>query len=328
MDESERRHEVRVGYHASHEQFAPSALLGWAKRAEAAGFRAAMCSDHFAPWSARQPHSGYSWAWLGAALGATSLPMGVVTAPGQRQHPALVAQAAATLAEMFPGRFWMALGSGEALNEHITGDRWPPKPVRQARLAECVAVIRRLFAGEAVTHDGLVRVADARLYTRPATPPMIYGAAVSAETAAWVATWADGLITVNQPRERLVRVAEAFRRAGGEGKPMALQVHVAHAADEATALAEAHDQWRFCALAGDLMWDLPSPAHFDAATQHVRPEDLRDAVRIAADPRRHVGWMEEDAALGFSEIYLHHVGRDQDRFIDDFAARVLPAFAR
>ena len=159
-----------------------------------------MCSDHFAPWSTRQGESGFAWSWLGAALQATSLSFGVVSAPGQRYHPAIIAQAAATLAQMYPGRFWMALGSGEALNEHITGERWPEKPVRNARLRECVDVMRALFAGETVTHRGLVRVDRARLWTLPETPPPLIGAAVSAATAAWVGGWADGLVTINQPR--------------------------------------------------------------------------------------------------------------------------------
>ena len=141
-----------VGFHASHEQAHPADLLRAVQHAEEVGFDAAMCSDHFAPWSERQGHSGFAWSWLGAALATTSLPFGVVNAPGQRYHPAIIAQASATLAAMFPGRFWVALGSGEAVNEHITGDRWPSKPERQARLLECVEVIRALHAGVEVTH--------------------------------------------------------------------------------------------------------------------------------------------------------------------------------
>ncbi len=157
-----------VGFHASHEQLPPSGLLAAVQAAEAAGFQAAMCSDHLAPWSERQGHSGHAWSWLGAAMQATSLPFGVVTAPGQRYHPAIIAQAIATLGELFPGRFWAALGSGEALNEHVTGDRWPAKADRDARLLECVEVIRALLRGEEVTHDGLVRVDRARLWSLPA----------------------------------------------------------------------------------------------------------------------------------------------------------------
>ena len=151
-----------IGFHASHEQASPSELLHAVRAAEAAGFACAMCSDHFSPWSERQGESGFAWSWLGAALQATSLPFGVVNAPGQRYHPAVIAQAAATLCELFPGRFWLALGTGEFSNEHITGEPWPDKRTRNARLAECVAVIRALLAGEVVDHDGLVRVDRAR----------------------------------------------------------------------------------------------------------------------------------------------------------------------
>ena len=173
----------RIGWHASHEQIPPSRLLRDARHAEEAGFRVGMSSDHFSPWSARQNESGFAWSWLGAALATTGLPFRVVNAPGQRYHPAIVAQAIATLAEMFPDRLWVCLGTGEASNEHITGDRWPPKPVRNARLAECVAIIRALLAGEEVSHDGLVRVDRARLWTLPAVPPPLLGAAVTEETA-------------------------------------------------------------------------------------------------------------------------------------------------
>src|SRR5687767_13176998 len=150
-----------IGYHCSHEQYAPAELLANVKLAAAAGFTAAMCSDHFSPWSERQGHSGYAWSWLGAALQATGIPFGVVTVPGYRYHVAVLAQKAATLAEMFPGRFWAALGSGEAMNEHITGERWPTKPERNARLKECVDIIRALWRGETVTHRGLVTVEEA-----------------------------------------------------------------------------------------------------------------------------------------------------------------------
>src|SRR5688500_12870837 len=151
------------GIHASHEQVHPTALLEAVQAAQDAGFTAGMCSDHFSPWSERQGQSAFAWSWLGAALQATRLLFGVVNAPGQRYHPAIIAQAAATLAAMYPGRFWVALGSGEASNEHITGDPWPRKDVRNARLRECVDVMRALHAGEEVSHDGLVTVDRARL---------------------------------------------------------------------------------------------------------------------------------------------------------------------
>lgn len=313
-----------VGFHASHEQLPPSRLLAAVQAAEAAGFTAGMCSDHLAPWSERQGHSGHAWSWLGAAMQATSLPFGVVTAPGQRFHPAVTAQAIATLGELFPGRFWAALGSGEALNEHVTGEPWPSKPDRDARLLECVDVIRALLRGEEVTHDGRVRVDRARVWSLPENVPALYGAAVSEETARTVGGWADGLITVRQPVDVLRRVLDAFREGGGDRKPVAVQVHLSWAQDDDTALAIAHDQWRTSVIGPDLAWDLELPAQFDAAARTARPEDVAETVLVSADPSQHVKWLRELADLGVDAIYVHHVGKEQDRFLDVFGEQVLP----
>jgi probable non-F420 flavinoid oxidoreductase len=316
-----------IGFHASHEQVPPSELLHAVRVAETAGFARAMCSDHFSPWSERQGESGFAWSWLGAALQATSLPLGVVNAPGQRYHPAVIAQAAATLCELFGGRFWLALGTGEFSNEHITGDPWPDKRTRNARLAECVAVMRALFAGEVVDHDGLVCVDRARLWTLPAEPPPLIGAAVSPETAAWVATWADGLITIQQPREQLERVLDAFRDNGGADKPVAVQVHLSWASEEGEALRIAHDQWRTNVFSPPLCWDLATVEQFDEAARHVRPEDVREAVLVSADLGRHAAWLHDLSGLGWDAIYLHHVGREQRPFIEAFGEHVLPQLA-
>jgi probable non-F420 flavinoid oxidoreductase len=313
-----------IGFHASHEQLAPGALLEAVRRAEDAGFDAAMCSDHLAPWSERQGHSGYAWSWLGAALQATALPFGVVTAPGQRYHPVITAHAIATLAQMFPGRFWTALGSGEAVNEHVTGDRWPDKPTRDRRLLECVEVIRALLRGEEVTHHGLVTVDRARLWDVPADPPELVGAAVSAATARTVGGWADALITINQPLDVLRRVIDEFREGGGEGKPVNLQVHLSWAEDEGTAEAIAHEQWRSNVFDSTLAWNLELPEQFDAAATHVGPATVREVVHVSADPERHVAWLQEYLALGVDALYLHHVGPAQEGFVDVFGAQVLP----
>ncbi len=314
----------RIGFHASHEQFSPGELLTLVKHAEDAGFGAAMCSDHLQPWSERQGHSGFAWSWLGAALATTKLGFGTVTAPGQRYHPVIVAQAIATLAEMFPGRFWVALGSGEAMNESVTGERFPRKEQRNARLAECVAIIRALLAGETVSHDGLVTVNEARVWSLPTKAPQLLGAAVTPQTARWVAGWADGLITVARPGDVLQRVVDAFREGGGATKPMYLQVHLAYSGDEETARAQAWDQWRTPIFESPVLAALPSPAAFDAAAEFVRPEDVDGPVRISSDPSRHVDWLAADLELGFERVYVHHVGRDQAAFIDRFGAEVLP----
>lgn len=313
-----------IGYHASHEQFDPGELLRLVQLAETAGFDAAMCSDHLQPWSERQGQSGFAWAWLGAALQATSLSFGTVNAPGQRYHPAVVAQALATLATMFPDRVWVALGSGEALNESVTGDPWPPKDRRNRRLLESAMVIRALLEGRTVTHRGLVTVEEARLWTRPETPPPVLGAALTAETARWVASWADGLITVARPPEQLRPIVDAFREGGGEGKPMWLQVHLAFGPDDAHARASAYDQWRTNVFDSPVLADLRSPSAFDAAARFVRPEDLESAVRISASTARHVDWLCADLELGFDRLYLHEVGRDQAGFIETFGREVLP----
>jgi probable non-F420 flavinoid oxidoreductase len=313
-----------IGLHCSHEQIPPSRLLKHAQDAEAAGFRAAMSSDHFSPWSERQGESGFAWSFIGAALATTGLPFGVVNAPGQRYHTAIVAQAAASLCEMFPGRLWVALGSGEASNEHITGERWPSKAQRNARLRECVDVMRALFAGEVVDHDGLVRVDRARLWTLPAEPPSLVGAAVSEATARWCGAWADGLVTINQPREKLERVIAAFREGGGEGRPVHLQVHLSWAPDEDEALRIAHDQWRTNIFSPPLCWDLQTVEQFDLAAAHVRPEDVRGSVLVSADLARHRAWLHELSELGFEQVHLHHVGQDLGPFIEAFGERVLP----
>jgi coenzyme F420-dependent glucose-6-phosphate dehydrogenase len=317
-----------VGVHASHEQFAPSALLRYVRLSEAAGFRSAMCSDHFHPWSERQGQSGFSWAWLGAALQATGMSFGVVCAPGQRYHPAIIAQASATLAEMFPGRFWLALGSGVAVNERITGNTWPPKLTRNARLRESVDVIRRLWRGETVDHEGLVRVRSARLYTRPALPPPVMGAALSPDTAQWMGEWADGLITAGASREALRAVVEAFQRGGGRGKRLVLQAAISYAPRDDEALAAAFDQWRHAVLDPVQLADLETPEAFDAATRTADPQQLRDRLHISADVGEHISWLKDALALGFDEIYLHHVGRELARFIDVFGRLVVPALDR
>lgn len=315
---------TRIGFHASHEQIGPRQLLADVQHAERAGFDMAMCSDHFSPWGTRQGHSGYTWSWLGAALATTQLTFGCVSAPGQRYHPAIHAQRIGTLGCMFPGRFWVALGSGEAANEHITGDRWPRKETRTRRLEECVDVIQRMLAGEEVTHEGLVTVDRARLFDVPDPTPLLIGPAVSVESAGRVAAWADGVATLNQPIDTLTGLLAAYRDTGGRGKA-SLQLHLSWAPTEAEAEAIAHEQWRTNVFAEPVSWDTETAEAFDVMAEHVTPQAVREHVRVSADLQQHIAWLQEYAALGFDDIYLHFVGQEQERFIDTFAEHVLPA---
>lgn len=317
---------VRVGYHASHEQYSPADLIRHVRHAEEAGFESGMCSDHYHPWSDAEGQAGFAWSWLGAALQATSLPFGVVTVPGGwRYHPAVMAQAAATLAQMFPGRFWLAAGSGERLNEHVVGTHWPEKAERNARLLEGVEVTRALWSGETVTHRGRVTVEEAKLYTLPTQPPRIVAAALSPETAEWAGAWADGLITVAGEREAMRTIIDAFRRGGGEGKPLYLQAQLSFGRTDDEALEAAWRQWRAAMFPSPVLAELKMPATFDAAAEPVRREDVAAKMRISPDPARHLEWLAADARLGFEEINLHCVNRAaQERFIDVFGERVLP----
>ena len=314
-----------LGYHASHEQFAPSALLRLVRQAEAAGFDCAKSSDHFHPWSERQGQSGFAWSWLGAAMQATGFPIGMISAPGYRYHPAILAQAAATIGEMFPGRLWLALGSGEALNETITGQVWPDKPERNARLRECVDIFRALLAGETVTHRGRVTVIEAKLYSRPAVAIPLFGAAVSTETAAWAAQWADGLLTTGGDVDAVAKVVAAFREHGGDGKPIHIQHALSWAPSEQDALAGAIDQWGPVSAAGNVNWELRHPADFDAIGDLVGEETIRRRVAVSADLGWHSQRIEALMALGATAVHLHCVGKNQEAFIEAFGRQVLPA---
>lgn len=316
---------VTIGFHASHEQIGPAQLLRDVRRAEAAGFAAAMCSDHLEPWSHRQGHSGFAWSWLGAALASTSLPFGVVTSPGYRYDPTVLAQASATLAEMFPGRFWFAPGSGENLNEHVTGQPWPEKEERQQRLGECLEVIRRLHDGERVTHRGHVTVEQARVWDLPEERPAMILPALTPGTAERFAARVDGLVTVNQPVADLREMIAAYRRGGGTGR-LVLQVHLSWAPTLAEARELAHEQWRTNVFEPPTMGSLARPEDYErrAEEEDVSVAEVAEAVNISADPQEHVQWLREYAELGFEEIYLHHVGQEQGRFIEVFGEQVLP----
>lgn len=315
-----------IGYHASHEQISPTSLLADVVHAEQAGFEAAMCSDHLEPWSRAQGHSGFAWSWLGAALASTRLRFGVVTCPGYRYHPTTVAHAIATLAAMFPDRIWTALGSGEYLNEHVTGRPWPPKETRQQVLQECFTVIGDLLRGETVNHDGAITVDRARLWDLPPQPPPLIVPALAPETAARFAGVADGFVTVNQPPEALRTMLSAYRDNGGTG-PAVLQVHLSWAPTHDEAVAIAEQQWGTNVFDSPTMAGLATPEEFERRARELGDElggAVAESVVISAEPGVHAEQLARYAGLGFDEIYLHHVGPDQERFIDVFGAQVLP----
>ncbi|MEJ8803641.1 TIGR03885 family FMN-dependent LLM class oxidoreductase [Pontibacter sp. H249] len=318
---------AQIGYHISHEQFPPSELLELAKKAEAAGFQFCLSSDHFHPWMESQGQSGFAWSWLGAAMAQTSLSFGVVNCPTFRYHPAIIAQAAATLDEMFPGRFWIAPGSGQALNEAIVSEHWPEKSIRNSRLKEAVEIMRDLWNGETVTRHELIKVENAKLYTRPKTKIAVIGAAITPETASWLAGWADGLITVSKPIDKLKEVIKAWRDNGGEGKPMVLKAQLSYDKTEDEARRGAHEQWKSNVFGSRLQSELKTPKDFEEAAKFVTPDQMDEAVNISSDPQRHIEWLQEYIDLGFDKIDLHNVNRKQEQFIEVFGEKVLPALS-
>lgn len=316
---------MRIGYHASHEQFAPDELLALARWAEERGFDGAMCSDHFHPWSRAQGQSGYAWSWLGAAMASTGFGMGVVCAPAGRYHPIVIAQAVATLEVMFPQRFWLAVGSGEALNEQAAGAHWPGKPARNQRLLDAVNVMRALWRGEKVCHNGSFVVRDARLYTRPPTMPKVLLAALTPETARWGGEWADGLITLGTPSAPLEEVIAAFRAAGGNGKPVHVQHKLSFAESDDAALQGAWEQWRTNALPARDSEELRTPEEFEQRAQSLDRDDVAKAVYTGADLDEHLHQLQRYRGLAIDAVYLHNVNRKQHGFIEAFGRRVLPA---
>lgn len=318
-----------IGYHASHEQFAPSELLEFVRAAERAGFNAVMTSDHIAPWSERQGNSGNNWPWLGAALASTSMPFGSLAIPGGwRYHPVVLAHLIATLAEMFPGRLrWIAVGSGEAINESVVGKGWPAKPEREQRLQAGANIMRRLFRGETVNDEiGSIRAEHARLWSQPTSPPAIFGAALTNKTARSMGAWVDGLITVRKPVEELRIFVEEFRKGGGDQKPLVLQLQVSWGPTKAEARLAAWDQWRCAAMSAEKLVSLRQPAEFDEHTREVTPDEMDRCILLVERGIELVEQIRSYIACGFEEVYVHNVSRNQLGFIDFMALEVLPAF--
>ncbi|HTF80655.1 MAG TPA: LLM class flavin-dependent oxidoreductase, partial [Cytophagales bacterium] len=240
----------------------------------------------------------------------------------------IAAQAIATLLEMFPDRLEIALGSGEALNESITGTPWPEKSKRNERLVECYHIMTRLLRGEKVSHEGLVKVKDAQLYTRPTVAPKLMCAAITEETARWAGKWADGLLTIHYEESQAKKIIKAFRENGGEGKPMHVQMAISYARDEETAIEGGYDQWRSNILDPKDLGDLPTVEQFDAKSEKMTREDVKSKITISSDVNKFIDMIQMNQELGYSNIIIHNVNKDQTTFIDDFGAQVLPVFKR
>jgi len=317
---------TKLGYTLSSEEFGAPSLVAQAERAEQAGFAFASVSDHFHPWVDEQGESPFVWATLGAISQRTErieLITGV-TCPTTRIHPAIVAQAAATAASLLPGRFSLGVGSGENLNEHILGDRWPGVVERQGRLEEAIGVIRRLWEGKLTSHRGEhFTVENARLYSLPDEPPPLLVAVAGKRSVELAARLGDGLVGTAPVAESV----ERFRSEGGEGKPTYGQLHVCWGADEEAAKRLALKQWPNGALGGNFFLELPLPAHFEEAAAALDTDDVAESIVCGPDPERHRAAIEEYVEAGYDHVYIHQIGPDQDGFLAFYQREVLPAFA-
>ncbi|WBU39206.1 TIGR03557 family F420-dependent LLM class oxidoreductase [Homoserinibacter sp. YIM 151385] len=328
-----------IGYAAPLEQFHPNEVLASAALAEQHGFSGVMATDHFQPWVPAQGQAGFVWNVL-SALGQTTghdLVTGVTT-PGYRLHPAVVAQASATLAAMYPGRHLLGIGSGEALNEHVTGQYWPEAPARIDRMFEAVEIIRKLFAaglaGRDVKHEGAhFRLESTRLWTMPETPPEILVATAGPVTARRAGRTVDGLITVGAGVESVARLlqrfAEGAREAGRDASEMTtvLQLHLSWAPTLEEARANALREWPNGGMRFGKS-DIRSPHEFEQISRLVRIEDFEPSLLVSEDLDAHRARIQSFLDLGFDRIFLHDVGRDQARFIEAFGREVLPGLRR
>jgi G6PDH family F420-dependent oxidoreductase len=314
---------VRLGYKLSSEERGPRDLVRLAGMAEEHGFSFALISDHFHPWTDRQGQSPFVWSVIGGIAQATRrLELGTaVTCPSVRMHPAVVAQAAATCALMMDGRFFLGLGTGENLNEHIVGQGWPETEVRQDRLVEAVQVIRRLWTGDNVSHHGRhFTVENARLYSRPAEPPPLLLAVGGPRTADLAGQVADGMIGTDASADAIHR----FQRAGGAGKPRYAELTVCWARSESAARRTARAVWPTAAMESSLSWELPLPAHFEAVAELVTEDAVAESVICGPDPARYLGGLATYVEAGYDHVCLHQVGPDQVGFMRFFQREILP----
>jgi len=317
---------VTLGYALSSEEHPPRELVRQARRAEEVGFPFALVSDHFHPWIDRQGHAPMVWGVVGAIAAATErLHLGTgVTCPMIRTHPAIVAHAAATAACLMPGRFFLGVGTGENLNEHVTGGRWPAPAERIEMLEEAVEVIRLLWRGGVQSHQGRHYTVDrARLYTLPDDPPPLKVAAASPVAAELAGRVGDGLISTAPKAE----IVERFAEAGGDG-PRIAQMTVCWAETEEAARRTAHEWWPNVALSGDLSQELATPEHFEMAATNVREEDVAGAITCGPDPEKHLEMIRAYDEAGFTHVYVHQVGPDQDGFFRFYEREVLPRVTR
>jgi coenzyme F420-dependent glucose-6-phosphate dehydrogenase len=312
-----------VGYALSCEEHGPQALVRNARQAEEAGFEFALISDHFHPWIDKQGESAFVWSVIGAIAQATDrIRLGTgVTCPTIRMHPAIVAHASATAAVQLEGRFFLGVGTGENLNEHVLGDRWPPVATRLEMLEEAIEVIRELWTGKLVSHRGKhYEVENARLYTAPGEAPPLVVAAGGPEAADLAGRVGDGLVGVSPDSETV----DAFRQAGGGDKPRYGQVQACWAASEEEGRKTALEWFPNIALPGDLSQELPHPWQFEAAAELLSEEDLGEILACGPDPDRHVEMIERFTDAGFDRVYVHQIGPDQEGFLDFYAREVLP----
>ncbi len=316
---------VELGYALSSEEHRPNDLVRHAHGAEDAGFTFALISDHYHPWVDRQGEAPFVWSVLGGIAQATTrLRVGTgVTCPTTRIHPAIIAQAAATVAAMMPGRFFLGVGTGENLNEHILGDRWPAHDLRLAQLEEAVAVIRQLWQGGVQTHRGEhYTVEHARVYTLPDVLPPLMVAASGPQAAALAGRIGDGFIGTAPDTATLDR----FVAAGGAGKPRYGQLTVCWAADEPSARRTAHEWWPNAGIPGELSQELPTPAHFQQAAQFVDEETIAEAIICGPDAARHRQAIQAYIDAGYDHVYVHQISPDQVGFFDFYRREVVPHF--
>jgi G6PDH family F420-dependent oxidoreductase len=310
-----------VGVFLSSEEHGATALVEQAKLAEAAGFGSLLISDHFHPWTDAQGESPFVWGVIGAIAGSTTMKVTTgVTCPTVRIHPVVLAQAAATAQSLLHGRFVFGVGSGEALNEHILGDPWPSAPVRLEMLEEAIEVIRAMWEGGVVRHEGKhYTVENARLYSRPDAAPPIAVSAFGPTAVALAARVGDGLVTVKPDRDMVT----AYRRQGGAG-PVIGAVKLCWGPDEKTTVETAHHLWRTEVLRGQQMQELPMPAHFEEAASLVTEDMVADVISCGPDPERHVRAISAYLNAGFDEVYVNQIGTDWSGFLEFYAQELRP----